>query len=177
MMKAPSLALAALGASLILMGCSTQRISLCPGAAILADAAKAPVFRSGAPYDLSGVAYTASFTDVTSTCTFDRLNGKTQSNLDISVRATRTPTAEAASVTVPYFITVSASDRVLSKKIYQLRLDFAPGAAVASTDLTPDRIEVTLERSHQPTDYQLLVGFQLSPEQLGFNRTLGRYTP
>src|SRR6516225_8454073 len=83
-----------LGALLLLAGCGQQRIILCPGAAILADTATAPIFRPGAPLDLSAVAYTATVTDVKTSCTFDRLAGETFSDLDVGFRATRAPSAD-----------------------------------------------------------------------------------
>ena len=176
---APHLArFAAIAGLLFLAGCNnTQRIVLCPGAAILADTASEAVMRPGAPADLSGIAYSAAVTDVSSDCVFDRQQGMTLSSVDINFRATRTPTVDPASYTLTYFVTVNSADRVLSKKLYQVKFDFAPGAALATAEASPDRVQVDLERGHLPTDYQLLVGFQLTPEQLAFNRKMGRYVP
>jgi len=168
---------AALAGLLLLAGCNTQRISLCPGAAILADTANEAVLRPGAPADLSGIAYSASVTDVSTDCVFDRQQGMTLSSLDIDFRATRAPSADPASYTLSYFVTVNSAERVLSKKLYQVKFDFAPGAAVATAEESPDRVQVDLERGHLPNDYQVLVGFQLTPDQLAFNRKMGRYVP
>ncbi len=169
--------LAGLAALLFLTGCNTQRISICPGSAILADTATEAVMRPGAPQDLSGVAATASITDVNSSCIFDRAKGTTLSSVDIDFRATRTPTADAVSYTLDYFVTVNSAAQLVSKKLYKVRFDFAPGAAVATASESPDQVQVTLERGHLPNDYQVLVGFQLTPEQLAFNRKMGRYVP
>ena len=166
-----------LGALLLLAGCGAQRIILCPGAAILADTATAPVFRPGAPLDLSSVAYTATVTDVKTSCTFDRLQGETFSDLDIDFRATRAPSADAARLTLNYFITINAGERVLSKKMQTVTFDFAPGATLAIAQLSPDRTVLELERGHLPTDYQMLIGFQLTPEQLAFTRKMSPFAP
>ena len=58
-----------------------------------------------------------------------------------------------------------------------VRFDFVPGSAVATAHLEPDAVILELERGHLPNDYQLLLGFQLTQEQLAFNRTMGRYVP
>jgi hypothetical protein len=166
-----------LGALLLLAGCGQQRIILCPGAAILADTATAPIFRPGAPLDLSAVAYTATVTDVKTSCTFDRLAGETFSDLDVGFRATRAPSADAARLTLNYFITVNAGERVLSKKMQTVTFDFAPGATLAIAQLSPDRQVLDLERGHLPTDYQMLIGFQLTPEQLAFSRKMSPFAP
>jgi hypothetical protein len=176
-MTARLASLAGLAALLFLAGCTTQKIGICPGSAILADTATERVMRPGAPQDLSGVLAVASITDVNSTCVFDRAKGVTLSSVDIDFRATRTPTADAVSYTLDYFVTVNSAERVLSKKLYKVRFDFAPGAALATASQSPDRVEVDLERGHLPNDYQVLVGFQLTPEQLAFNRKMGRYVP
>jgi hypothetical protein len=168
---------AGLGALFLLAGCNQAVVVLCPSAAILADTASETVFRPGAPQDLSGVAYTAAVTDVKTDCTFDRQLGETFSTVDISFRATRAPSPDAARYSLVYFLTVNSGERVLNKKQFTVRFDFAPGATVATADVSPDRTIVNLERGLLPTDYQLLTGFQLTPEQLAYNRTMGRYTP
>jgi hypothetical protein len=166
-----------LGALLLLAGCGAQRIILCPGAAILADTATAPVVRPGMPLDLSNVAFTASVTDVKTSCTFDRLAGETFSDIDIDFRATRAPNANAARLTMDYFITVNAGERILSKRMETVTFDFAPGATVSTVQLSPDRVVLELERGHLPTDYQMLIGFQMTPDLLAFSRKMSPFAP
>jgi hypothetical protein len=169
--------LAALGGLLLLAGCGQQRVVLCPAAAALADTASETVFRPGAPQDPSGVAYTASIGGVKSDCIFDQQQGQTFSSFDIAFRAVRAPSPDAARYNLPYFITLNSAGRVLSKKMYNVQLEFAPGAAVATADISLGRTTVNLERGLIPTDYQFLVGFQLTQEQLAYNRKMGRFTP
>ena len=88
-------------------------------------------------------------------CTFDRLQGETFSDLDIDFRATRAPSANAARLTMDYFITVNAGERILSKKMQTVTFDFAPGATLSTVQLSPDRMTLELERGHLPTDYQI----------------------
>jgi hypothetical protein len=176
-MKSRLISCIALGALVLVGGCGQQRIVMCPGAAILADTANETIFRVGAPRDLSGAAYTAIMTDVKTECVFDQQQGQTFSSLDIGFRATRAPSPDAAHYTLPYFVTINSADRVLSKKMYSVRFDFAPGAATAVADESLGRTPISLERGLLPTDYQFLTGFQLSAEQLAYNRTMGRYLP
>ena len=166
-----------LGAAVLVAGCGQKRIVLCPGAAILADTANETIFRPGAPEDLSGVAYTASVSGVRSDCSFDQREGQSFSSIDLDFRAVRAPSPDGARYNLPYFVTLNSAGRVLSKKMYNVSFDFAPGAAVATTDISLDRTAVSLERGLLPTDYQFLVGFQLTQAQLAYNRTMGRYIP
>jgi hypothetical protein len=179
-MKFPLLrlpALAGLGAAILLAGCNQQVVVMCPSAAILADTASETVFRPGAPQDPSGEAYTAAVTDVKTDCTFDRQQGETFSSLDISFRATRAPSPDAARYQLVYFVSINSGDRVINKKQYSVRFDFAPGSTTATADASPDRTIINLERGLLPTDYQLLTGFQLTADQLAYNRKMGRYVP
>lgn len=163
--------------ALLLAGCGQARIVLCPGAAILADTASQTIFRSGAPEDLSGVAYTATVSGVKSDCSFDQKDGQSFSSIDLTFRAVRAPSADPARYNLPYFVTLNSAGRVLSKKMYNVSFNFAPGAAVATADIALDRTAVSLERGLLPTDYQFLIGFQLTEAQLAYNRKMGRYIP
>ena len=176
-MKSRFVPFLALGAAVLLAGCGQQRVILCPAAAVLADTASETVFRGNAPQDPSGAAYTATIGGVKSDCIFDQQQGQTFSSFDIAFRAVRAPSPDAARYNLPYFVTLNSAGRVLSKKMYNVSLEFAPGAAVATADISLGRTTVNLERGLLPTDYQFLVGFQLTPEQLAYNRKMGRYIP
>ena len=171
------LSLLALCAGLGLAGCNQPNLALCPAGAILADTASHTLFRPGAPTDLSGEVLTARLTDFKTGCTFDKQAGSTYSDVTLSFRATRPPSADAAHYSLDYFITVSSEVRILDKKMYRVSFDFAPGATVATAEESPPRVTVNLERGHQPADYQLLAGFQLTEAELNYNRRMGRYLP
>jgi hypothetical protein len=120
---------------------------------------------------------TAHLTDFKTSCTFDKQAGSTYSDVTLSFRATRPPSADAAHYSLDYFITVSSEVRILDKKMYRVSFDFAPGATVATAEESPPRVTINLERGHQPADYQLLAGFQLTEAELNYNRRMGRYLP
>jgi hypothetical protein len=168
----------AFAAALILAGCNNaQRIVLCPTAAILADTATETIFRPGAPADPSGEAFTAYMTGAKTDCTFDRIKGTTDSSLTLNFSATRPPSADAASYTLPYFVAINQAERVISKKLLTVRITFAPGATIATAEDDAGQTELDLERGHLPTDYQLLSGFQITEAQRAYNQKMGRYLP
>jgi len=166
-----------LAAALALAGCNNNRIVICPSAAILADTAVETVFRPGAPAELSGEAFTAYLVTARTDCTFDKNEGKTLSSLDLSFRAVRPPSTDAATYSLPYFIAVNQAERLISKRMMTVRFDFAPGATVATADESQEYFPVELERGHQPNEYQLLSGFQLTDAQRAYNQKMGRYLP
>ena len=150
---------------------------LCPSAAILADTASETIFRPGAPADPSGEAFSAYMTQAKTDCTFDRVKGITYSPLTLEFTAARAPSPDGASYTLPYFVAINQAERLIAKKMYTVRLSFAPGATTATAEESLDPTEVNLERGHLPTDYQLLSGFQITDAQRAYNQKMGRYLP
>src|ERR1019366_3866115 len=96
--------------------------------------------------------------------------GETTSTLTLNFRATRPPSRDAASYSLPYFVAVNQAERVLSKQMSILRFDFAPGATSTTAQETISKLVVTLENGHLPTDYQFLSGLQISDAQRAYNQ-------
>jgi hypothetical protein len=160
-----------------LAGCASSETVLCPSAAVLRDTATLTVFRAGAPLDPSGEAFTAAIAGVKTSCHYNKGAGDIPTDMSFTVRAVRAPSPDRADFKVPYYLAVTQGDRILSKRNFTLNIDFAPGSAAASQDVSLDTTTVGLEEGHPATDYQLLVGFQLSDADRAYNQKRGRYTP
>jgi hypothetical protein len=164
--------------ALLLAGCADNLTGpQCPSASVLADTGTLTVFRAGAPADPSGEAYTATIDTVKSNCTYAKGAPTVQSSFSFTARATRAPSPDGATYTLPYYFAVTQGDRVLQKKNMTFKIAFAPGSAAASDDESLADITIELEPGHPPTDYQLLVGFQLTDAERAYNQKRGRYTP
>jgi hypothetical protein len=160
-----------------LAGCDTAKVILCPAAVILADAGQMTVFRPGASQDLAGEAYRVAMVGTSSDCTINKKTGETGSSLRLSFRATRAPSADAAHYTVPYFVAVTQGDQLIEKRILQVSFDFARGASLATFSESPDDFDIHVENGHQPYEYELMAGFQMTPAQVDYNKKMGRYAP
>ena len=165
-----------LAAALALAACSTQ-ISVCPLAVILADAASVTQFKPGTVPDLSNEMFTVALVNAQTNCSYAKKAATTSSALDLTFRATRPPSGESATYSVPYFVVVHEADRVLDKKIYTLRFTFAPGATSATITQSPQDILIKIENGKLPWNYQLLSGLQVTPAQIDYNKKMGRYVP
>jgi hypothetical protein len=161
----------------LLGGCANSEVVLCPSSAILADTANLTVFRANAPMDPSGEAYTVAITGVESSCHYTRGAPDVPTDLDFKVRATRAPNADGADYRVPYYLAVTQGDRILSKTNLTLNIHFAPGSAAAEQTVSLGETVIHLEEGHPATDYNLLVGFQLSDADRAYNEKRGRYRP
>ncbi len=167
---------AALAAPLLLLGCGTA-IQICPVPVILADAATMTVFRPGTQPDLANEAFTVSLIDAQSSCTYAKREGTTTSSLDLTFRATRPPSGDGATYSVTYFVAVQENAKLYDKKNYTLRFSFAPGATTATIKQSPDSTDIKIANSKLPWNYQLMSGLQVTPEQIEYNKKMGRYVP
>jgi hypothetical protein len=157
-------------------GCS-QKIVLCPVPAILADTAHVTVMRPGAVPDLANELYSVTLTDAVGDCAYNQRTAIIRASLELTFRATRAPTADGATYSVPFFVVVHDGAKLYSKNLYNLRFSFAPGAAVAVIKQSPDDTSIQLENGKLPWNYQLLSGFQLTAAQIEYNAKKGRYLP
>jgi hypothetical protein len=166
-------------AAVALGSCTTSKhLAKCPSAAILADASSLTAFRANAPHDPSGELYKATVESVGTDCKLDEDAQTATSSLDITFRAERTPNGSPAQYTAAYFVAVTGPDgRVLSKRTYTATFAFEPNQATTTFKDHIDEAVIKPDRGKRPPDYQLLVGLQLTQDQLDYNRKMGRYVP
>jgi len=170
------LRLAPLGALLLLMGCSSK-IIVCPVPAILADTKILTIFRPGATPDLANELYTVALTDAQGDCTYSTKSQTVHSSLQLTFIAARAPSAEAVTYSVPYFVAIHENARVFAKRLYTLKITFASGASVATVKQAPDDVDIKLGNGKLPWNYQMMAGFQMTPEQIEYSKTRARYVP
>jgi hypothetical protein len=170
------LRLAPIGALLLLSGCSSALL-ICPVPAILADTQSVTNFRPGTTPDLANELYTVSLVNATGDCTYSTRDGLVHSSMELSFRATRNPTSEAATYSVPYFVAVHEGAKIYSKRLYTLRFTFAPGAAVATITQAPDDVDIKISNGKLPWNYQRMAGFQMTAAQIEYNKNKSRYLP
>jgi hypothetical protein len=172
-----ALAVAASIATLGLSGCQTAKSQAnCPVANILASAASMTEFKAGMEGDPSGEIYSIRLTGVQSSCDFDKDEGTTESDVQLTFHATRAPTGDAVSHAVPYFVaSLQDGSTVLNKQILAERFSFGPGESEVTFSASVPTTLIKLANGKKPYDYSLLTGLQLTRQQMDFNA--GRHTP
>ncbi|QFT77026.1 hypothetical protein [Erythrobacter sp. THAF29] len=181
----------------------TSVLSSCPSVGIPDYTGDVTVFRTGGDRSLGNIDFTASMTNLRSTC--NEGGDKIYSEATFDVHARRADVRGARTVTLPYFVTVlRGGSAVVSKRVGQVTLNFADGQERASASakagsfvdsaaatLPADiREKITRRRragdvdaaldpladpevkaAIQRTSFEMLVGFQLTEDQLAYNAT------
>jgi hypothetical protein len=157
----------------------------CPAVAVPDGTGDVTLFDPASSQDASAIDVVASMTQVRSTC--NDSGEKIYTEASFEVRGLRRDTRGARSVTLPYFSTVvQGGSAVVAKRVGQVTLQFADGQAKASTtgkaasfvDASADD-DAALDPLADPavkaavvrSSFELLVGFQLTEDQLRYNVT------
>jgi hypothetical protein len=150
-----------------------EAVQPCPATSVLGDAASVTKLRAGAapgtraPGD---VVLSAVMSRAQLDCNFDRAANTLSVNVHFAVRATRGPAAAAGDPVLDYFVAVLDADgNVLTKHLFQGMPDLA-GKPANIYRQNVDDVVVPLTRDKRPPDYQILTGFQLTPQELAYNR-------
>jgi hypothetical protein len=170
-------ALLAAAAFTLLAACSSNSDKNCPTSAALVETSNMTVFPPGASEDPANALYRIAIASVSTDCDIDTKARKADSSLTIHFVATRAPTGQGVSYRVPYFVVVQTGGDIQSKKVLWAHFSFAPGEASASFEEDVDSTMVKVAGDKQPFDYQLLVGLQLTHDQIEYNRKAGHFGP
>ncbi|HLY57216.1 MAG TPA: hypothetical protein VKS60_16755 [Stellaceae bacterium] len=160
--------------TLSLVGCSSLGMSYtdvkCPSTDITGELGTVSRFR-GEGGNFADLAYHAQLTDAKGNCSLDD-EGATI-DMKVTILAELGPAASERTVQFPYFVAiVGPNNRVLAKRVFDDTLTFAPNQRRAgATDSFTQRIP--LRDPHDAPDYHVFVGFQLTNDELAYNRSHG----
>ena len=89
----------------------------------------------------------------------------------------RGPKAEGYSHNYPYFVTVTRRDKsVLAKEVYQMKVDFPRNKdTVKRTEKIDGIVIPRAAGTVSGTNFEVIVGFDLTPDQLAYNRSGKRF--
>jgi hypothetical protein len=164
--------------ALMAAGCSASddRPPVCPRVAIVNDATSLIRFAEGAGRDPLDVDFEAEISDLLSGCRIER-SGKERRTLVVAVApvivATRGPANRSRRANVSYFVSlVDSSQAILGKQVFVAEAEFEGNRrrVVLRQDDPPVTIDIPLAPSGPIADYDVLVGLQLNPSELEFNR-------
>jgi hypothetical protein len=154
---------------------SDPNVGPCPMAASLYEASR--LVKLDGPERHENVAVSAEIEGVSGFCRYTGDNPITMS-IDIDLALARGPKATGDTQTYNYWVAVARRDRaVLGKEAFSVEVKFPRGENVVRRR---ERVEgIVIPRASETvsgTNFEVLVGFDLSPEQLEFNRAGKRFT-
>lgn len=164
-----------LSAGLVSACTSSEQIELqqalpCPSVGVLSGTENLTLF-SGRGNDVTDIVLKAEIERVVNRCEYDIDDGIIYVDLAFRGSAEIGPAATSREITVPVFIALTEIDaRVLRKDEFQLTLAFEGNQRATSFIHTIEETKVPYVARIDGSAYEILVGFQLTPEQLAFNR-------
>jgi hypothetical protein len=173
-LRQPVAAVFALGiAGFAISGCSWFKKDpvVCPAVAILSDAAQLTSYRPGGGRDVTDLEYQGEVNKVTSECDYDKDTNVIKMTATLTLVAVRGAALHKDEVTLPFFVSVidRKTANVLKKVIFQSPVPFPEGRrrSGVAEEITE---RITVAPGHINRDYEILVGLQLTEEQLEYNR-------
>src|SRR5882672_11213370 len=146
---------------------------ICPSTGVLSDAVTVTKLKPGTQAALpnpANVAFTAEMSQAKLDCDYNRGQNKLSVDLSFAVKATRGPAAMGADPQVDFFVAVvDADNNIFSKIVYHSQ----PNLAGRPTNIYTQSVRnfaVPLGMDKRPYDYEILTGFQLTPDELAYNR-------
>lgn len=143
--------------------------SSCPDVAVLADGERLVLFKAGPGRGVADVAIAADISNLRSTCDYG--GGSVEVETSFEIVSTRGPEADVDAAAVEFFAAVvDPEGRVIAKETFESRAGFPAGSRrVAVEEVVTQRIPVSGPDAGRR--HQVLIGFQLTPEQLEYNRS------
>ncbi|MEQ9519851.1 MAG: hypothetical protein RLN89_10485 [Parvibaculum sp.] len=160
----------------VLAGCNSTaenefaRDLPCPAVGMIAGTEEVTLF-SGRGSDVTDIVLKGEIERVVSECEYDIDDGIIYVNLAFRGSAELGPAASSREITIPTFIALTElNSRVLRKDIVPITLSFPDNQRTTSFIHTIEETKVPYVANIDGSAYEILVGFQLTPEQRDFNR-------
>ncbi|MGB0684097.1 MAG: hypothetical protein ACPGOV_15430 [Magnetovibrionaceae bacterium] len=147
----------------------------CPAISFLADASEITRFLPGPGRDLTDVVFTAEMARYAGGCGYDVDDETGRGTLTIEMQVTfavrRGPAEKQGQVALPYFVTVTDQDRnILNKAVMEGSVGFPGNRTTVQFIDAPVVLDLPIRDGIVGTDYKVFLGFQLTRDELDFNR-------
>jgi hypothetical protein len=164
--SAPLFAVISLSA---LAGCADTQPSpmFCPQVAVLQQAQTLTAFLPGRS-DVASQLTTARITGVAGSCDVNKKN-QLLVNFQAGFTASNGPANNGKTLTLPFFVAIANGDDIISKTDYTIALPFNGNSSMAQATSKP--VKVALANDHASKSIQILVGFELTQDQLNYAAT------
>ncbi len=142
----------------------------CPRVSVLPNADSITIFKEGPGRDLVDVLYEGVITPVEGECVYENDDSEIYVDLILRIGGVKGPAARTQQQDFPFFVAIAdKSKRILNKKIFISPITVPEGRRRAAVqEEIAQRIPLPSGRSGR--DYTIVLGFQLTAEQLQYNQ-------
>ncbi len=161
-------------AGLTLAGCSNSlEVSDCPRIGLLPQADRITIFKDTGGQDITDVIGTGKIEGLSGSCETDE-DGQIFVTLEMGLTAALGPTVANQPLVLPYFVAVTDGDeQVLTKEPAQFTVRFDDEERKVRSKVAVDTFPMPGVGGFVRDEYVVVVGFQLNPNQLNYNRRSG----
>lgn len=159
-------------AAFFVAGCSNRPTGFAPHCArveILKGAADYFVHTDNSP-DPSRLITQANITALHGDCAKGSDSNSIATRLFLTVMVQQGPAATSRTVKIPYFVAILHNGEIRSKKEYIQTVTFPDNVSQLNVTTSPVTFTLPVTNTLNAAGYQLEIGFQLTQEQLDYNR-------
>ena len=146
---------------------------ICPATAVLSDAVTVTKLKPGsqtAGTNPTNVVLSAEMSQAKLDCNYNRNSNRLTVDINFAVKATRGPAATGADPQLDFFVAVvDADNNVITKNVFHGQPEMRGRNSNVYTQNVAD-FAVPMAMDKRPYDYEILTGFQLTPDELAYNR-------
>lgn len=161
-------------AAIVVQACTTGRpASICPAIAVFDRAATVTKFTTGADGDISQMTYHGQIAKADLDCIYKSgsLNDM-EATIRVDMSFVKGPAAKSDNVAMEYFVVITdRRGQVVDKKIFPVKAGFGGKREVVLREEIWQLYE--LESGAAGASYEIWIGFQLTDQELKFNRKTG----
>jgi len=146
-----------------------KRPGACPRFLILGGAEEVTKFRPGTGRDVTDVAFRVSVADFNGTCGYDKNTVKVTLNVVFEVE--RGPASTSRDAAFQYFVAIPEfHPDPAGKRVLPVSVRFQ-GAAPQLVFVDAVNMTIPIKDKQLGADYEVYLGFQLTPDEIEWNRT------
>jgi hypothetical protein len=148
---------------------------VCPHAGLLRGTADIARYRdeSATTQDIRDLVMSGRITAISGKCQQGDTNKQLAADVTVTLQLTRGPAMQGRQAVVPFFVAITSGDEIFTKKIYQMQAVFEPNVDRVTWSSSEIHMLFPVSPTKSGAAYNVLAGFQLTEQELAFNRSHG----
>ncbi len=171
------------GLLILLAGCGPgkdQFAPVCPRADLLWQAANISRYRdesASATQDIRDLVLSGRIVAIPAKCQPGDSAKQLAADVGVTLQFVRGPAMQGREVDVPFFVAATEGGNILDKHVYQTHIVFPPNVDQVTWTSDPVHMVFPISPTKSGAAYTVLAGFQLTEQELTFNRRHGAGRP